>query len=300
MIPRFRALTAAALAATTIFAAAGPQLAGAVPLATCPTTAYKGDVEVPPYTTCILTVAVKGNITVDDYATLELEGAAITGNITVHGGGALFSDYSSANYDLYPCGCGDNGPFGTYQDTGKHSSVSGSIVFNDVPPNGASPSYPPVLILINTSVGKSVTANGFAPEPYETDPFQLAICGSSIGGGLTLNSITPLFGAFIGDPADLNNENENEFPQFDGHCAGNSISNGLTATNPNLMAIEGNRGSGSYISGGLHVTGGHADIDGNTISGGATCTNTPVFTTGWDGDILVPNTISGAKTGTGC
>ena len=300
MIPRLRALTAAALAATTIFAAAGsPQLAAAAPSTTCPTTAYMGDVEVLPLTTCILTVAVKGNITVDDDATLELEGASVAGNIIVHAGGALFSDYSSASYVPYPCGpCSSNGPFGTYQDTGKHSSVSGSILFNDNTPccQGSAP----VLILINTSVGKSVTVNGI-PSPDESptsDPFQLAICGASISGGLTLSKVQASLGAFIGDPSDLNNENE--FPQFDGHCAGNRISGDLTATDPNLMAIEGNRGSGSYISGGLHVTNGFADIDGNTISGGATCTNTRVLGEGWDSDILVPNTIGGAKTGTGC
>src|SRR5579871_5200746 len=251
MMPKLRALSAAAVAAATIFAAAGAPMPAAA-TGGCPTGPTNGDVEVASNTICILTTStpVKGDVTVDDHGVLELEGASISGDVYVEYGGALLSDYAVSTY------LGSGGANGTYQDTGKRSSVGGSIQYNYEELPGT---VPVVLILINTSVGKGVTVGS------GSNLYQLAICGSNISGGLNLYDVEPTMGAFVGDPPQTSTEN-NQI-QFDSHCAGNKISGGMHASEVNDIAIEGNQ-----INGGLTVYGGSDDVevDGNTITGGTT------------------------------
>lgn len=93
------------------------------------------------------------------------------------------------------------------------------------------------------------------------------VCGSTVNGDVDMSNATT-GGIFIGDPTDN--------PTFaTAPCSANRIHGGVTFSNVNSGAVEGNTIDGSVVLDASSV-----EFNGNTITGSSTCSNGTVIVAG--------------------
>jgi hypothetical protein len=185
---------------------------------------------------CVLNkVTVNGGILVDTTGRLGFDDSTANGGIVVNTGGEL---------DINHVVSGQN-PAGT------SSTVNGGITLTK----------PFDFDIWGTQVNGGVQVNGLATGAAPS------ICGSDISGGVSVSNAVSN-GVFIGDPEDN--------PTFSSiKCPGNAIHGGVSFTNVNSGAIEGNT-----ITGPVTLDASTLEFNGNTITGPSTCTNGTVIVAG--------------------
>jgi len=273
MMRLLRALPIAALLALASFGMAGPQAASATttcPPSPTPGSTVHGDLEVVSGVPCVLDhVTVNGSVTVDPNGQLYLQnGAVVTGGISVASRGLLQVAFGSKVGGAVTL------------DRAEDAIIASSTVSH-----GLSGSVDTVFIA-------SSTVNGGVSTRDTRREFNL--CGSKVTGSVQVSGGGALR---IGDPPSDTIETtviaQNTGQEQTYTCDGNSITGSLTVQG-GRGSIEANKISGPGAA--LTVTNARVELEGNTVSGGATCTGDSFSSP--DNDTPAPsNTYSGPNNG---